>query len=132
VFYVFLGNSDVIEQSLVTLHSCFYGKYGRARQATDDNVMACMRFACWITKAIDTHLECVLLNAFHSNSGFTNAPQCYVYMYITCFILYTKQFLHTLYNMTQYNCKSCFMYKMPVPVLNVYNCVNLKTVYTDL
>jgi hypothetical protein len=26
-------------------------KYGRARQATDDNVIRCMHFVCWITKA---------------------------------------------------------------------------------
>ena len=32
-----------------------------------------MRFACWITKATDTH---TLL--FHSNSDFANALQCYV------------------------------------------------------
>jgi hypothetical protein len=29
-------------------------KYGRARQATDDNIIRRMRFACWITKATDT------------------------------------------------------------------------------
>jgi hypothetical protein len=31
------------------------GKYGRAGQATDDNIIRRMRFACWITKAADTH-----------------------------------------------------------------------------
>ena len=35
------------------------GKYGRGRQATDDNIMR-LFFACWITKAKDTHLEHVL------------------------------------------------------------------------
>ena len=39
-------------------------KYGRARQATDDNVVRCMRVACWITKATDTHSEYVMLIAF--------------------------------------------------------------------
>jgi hypothetical protein len=29
-------------------------KYGRARQATDDNMIRSMRFACWLTKATDT------------------------------------------------------------------------------
>jgi hypothetical protein len=29
-------------------------KYGTARQATDDNIIRRMRFACWITKATDT------------------------------------------------------------------------------
>jgi hypothetical protein len=32
-------------------------KYGTARQATDDNIIGRMRFACWITKATDTHSE---------------------------------------------------------------------------
>jgi hypothetical protein len=32
-------------------------KYGRARQATDNNIIWRMRFACWITKAIDTHSD---------------------------------------------------------------------------
>jgi hypothetical protein len=30
-------------------------KYGTAGQATDDNIIRRMRFACWITKATDTH-----------------------------------------------------------------------------
>jgi hypothetical protein len=32
-------------------------KYGTARQATDDNITRRMRFACWITKATDTHTQ---------------------------------------------------------------------------
>jgi hypothetical protein len=32
-------------------------KEGRDRQATDDNTIRRMRFACWITKATDTHSE---------------------------------------------------------------------------
>jgi hypothetical protein len=38
-------------------------KYGRAGQATDDNTIWRMRFACWITKAIDTRSEYVTLIA---------------------------------------------------------------------
>jgi hypothetical protein len=38
-------------------------KYGTAGQATDDNKIRRMRFACWITKATDTHSEYVLLIA---------------------------------------------------------------------
>jgi hypothetical protein len=29
-------------------------KYGTARQATDDNIIRRMRFACWITEATGT------------------------------------------------------------------------------
>jgi hypothetical protein len=39
-------------------------KYGRAGQATDDNIIWRMRFACWITKATDTHSERVILTDF--------------------------------------------------------------------
>jgi hypothetical protein len=38
--------------------------YGRARQATDDNIMWSMRFACRITKATNTHSEYVVPIAF--------------------------------------------------------------------
>jgi hypothetical protein len=31
--------------------------YGTAGQATDDNIIRRMRFACWITKATDRHSE---------------------------------------------------------------------------
>jgi hypothetical protein len=34
-------------------------KYGRARQATDDNILRRMRTACWVTKATETHSEYV-------------------------------------------------------------------------
>ena len=50
-------------------------KYCKAGQATDDNMR--MRFARWITKATETHAEYVIL-VFHCNSGWKNAPQCYV------------------------------------------------------
>jgi hypothetical protein len=39
-------------------------KYGTARQATDDNTIQCMRIACCITKATDTHSQYVILIAF--------------------------------------------------------------------
>jgi hypothetical protein len=39
-------------------------KHGTAEQTTDDNIIRRMRFACWITKATDTHSEYVILIAF--------------------------------------------------------------------
>jgi len=39
-------------------------KCGAARQATDDNIIWRMHFACWITKARDTHSEYVILLSF--------------------------------------------------------------------
>ena len=35
-------------------------KCGRARQATDDNIIRSMRFACWINKATNKHSEYVI------------------------------------------------------------------------
>jgi hypothetical protein len=40
------------------------GKYGRTRQATDDNTIWHMRTACWITTATDIHSAYVILIAF--------------------------------------------------------------------
>jgi hypothetical protein len=42
----------------------FLEKYDMARQATYDNMIWRMCFACWITKATNTHSECVILIAF--------------------------------------------------------------------
>jgi len=36
------------------------GKYGRARQATDDNIIRIMRITCWITKTSDKQSEYVI------------------------------------------------------------------------
>jgi hypothetical protein len=47
-------------------------KYGRARQAIDENIIWCMHFECRINKATGTHLEYVMLIAsllFHGNNG---------------------------------------------------------------
>jgi hypothetical protein len=37
---------------------------GRATQATDNNIVGLIRFACWITKVTDTHSEYVMFIAF--------------------------------------------------------------------
>jgi hypothetical protein len=53
-------------------------KYCTAGQAANDDITRLKYiFACWMTKAINTHSEYVLL-LFHGNSGYANAPQCYV------------------------------------------------------
>jgi hypothetical protein len=40
------------------------GKYGAARQATDDNIVRHMRFEYWVTEVTDPHSEYVMLNVF--------------------------------------------------------------------
>jgi hypothetical protein len=57
-------------------------KYGRDRQAADDNIIRRMLFACWITKATNTLSEYVILIAFPRQGLLCNAPQWYVYTYI--------------------------------------------------
>ena len=56
------------------------GKYCRAAQVTDDKIIWRMRFACWITKAADTHVKYVILIVFffHGHSDCTNARHCYI------------------------------------------------------
>jgi hypothetical protein len=39
-------------------------KYGTTRQDTDDYIIRLMQAACWITKAVNTHSEYVILTAF--------------------------------------------------------------------
>jgi hypothetical protein len=72
-------------------------KYGRARQAIDNNIIWCMCFTCWITKATDTHSEYVISVAFPWQIGYVNASQCCIYMYITC-LVYICTHLTTTYN----------------------------------
>ena len=62
-------------------------KYGRARQATDDNIIQRMRFACCITKATDTHLEYVILIAYPRQQWLREHASILRYMYFACFVL---------------------------------------------
>jgi hypothetical protein len=67
-------------------------KCDSARQATMTiYVIGRMRFACWITKATDTHSEYVILLVFHGNKGCTNAPRFNVYTYIACLVLFLRR-----------------------------------------
>jgi hypothetical protein len=56
-------------------------KYGVTRQATDDNIIRRMRFACWITKATDKH-TLILYNTYCLSTStmvtLTLLSQCYV------------------------------------------------------
>ena len=51
-------------------------KYRAAGQARDK--IWCMRIACWITKAKNSHSEYVILIGFHCNIGCTNESRCFV------------------------------------------------------
>jgi hypothetical protein len=59
-------------------------KYGTARQATDGNIIRRMRFACWITKATDTHSEYVIIVAFLLQRWLRERASMLRYTYIAC------------------------------------------------
>jgi hypothetical protein len=52
-------------------------KSGRARQATNDNIIRRMRIASQITKVKDTHSEYVIMFS-HGYKGYANVPPSYV------------------------------------------------------
>ena len=45
----------------------------------------CMRIACWLSNATDTHIEYVILIAFHDNDDYTTVP--YIRLYILSLFL---------------------------------------------
>jgi hypothetical protein len=61
-------------------------KYGTARQATDDNIIRRMRFACWIAKATDTHSQYVILIAFTRQQWLRERALMLRYTYIACLV----------------------------------------------
>ena len=63
-------------------------KYGRSREATDDNVIRPLRFACLITKATDINSEYVMLIAFPLQHQLHKHTSLLGYMYIACLVMY--------------------------------------------
>jgi hypothetical protein len=61
-------------------------KYCTARQATDDNIIRRMRFACWITKATDTRSEYVTLITFPLQQWLRELVSVLRYTHIACVV----------------------------------------------
>jgi hypothetical protein len=61
-------------------------KYGRAGQATDDNIIRRMRILCWIIKATDTHSEYVILTAYPRQQWLRERASVLSYRYIACLV----------------------------------------------
>jgi hypothetical protein len=57
--------------------------FGAARQATDGNTIWRMRFAFWISRATDTHSECVIIIAF-SQTWDNESDTILRFLYIGC------------------------------------------------
>ena len=62
-------------------------KYGTDRQATGDNIIGHMCFACWIVRATKTHSEYVILIAFPWQQWLHECSSVLHYMYISCFVV---------------------------------------------
>jgi hypothetical protein len=69
------------------------GKYGTARQDTDDNIIRRMRFACRITKATDTHSEYVILIAIAWQQWLRERASMLRYRYIDSLVS-SQRLLH--------------------------------------
>ena len=63
-------------------------KKGTARQTTDDSIIRRMRFACWITKTKDTHLEYVILMAFPWKLWLREGASVLRCTYIACLVFF--------------------------------------------
>jgi hypothetical protein len=62
-------------------------KYGRAGQATDDNIIRRMRIACRVTKGTDAHTEYVIIIAFAGEEWLRERASFLHYTHIICLIL---------------------------------------------
>jgi hypothetical protein len=56
----------------------------RTGRATDDNIIQHMCLTCWITKATNTHSECVILVAFPWQHWLHKRASLLYYTYIAC------------------------------------------------
>jgi hypothetical protein len=65
-------------------------KYGTVRQATDDNIIRRMRFACWITKATYVHSEYAILIAFRRQQWLRECASVLRLYYSACLICCLK------------------------------------------
>jgi hypothetical protein len=81
-------------------------KYGTDRQATDDNIIRRMRFACWITKATDTHSQYVILIAFPRQQSLRERASILSYTYIACLVeRYLYPISIAVFNITSVVCR---------------------------
>jgi hypothetical protein len=65
-------------------------KDGTLRQATDDNAICLIRFACWITKAVYIHSEYVIIIAFPRRKRLRERASDLCYKHIACLVFNTR------------------------------------------
>jgi len=61
-------------------------EYGRSRQATDHNILWCMRIACRIIKVTNTHSEYVIIIARPLHEWLRKRTSVLRLMHITCLV----------------------------------------------
>jgi hypothetical protein len=61
-------------------------KYGKAGQATDDNIIRRMRCACWITTATDTHSEYLIFIVFLPQQWLRERDSKFSHTYTDCVV----------------------------------------------
>jgi len=72
-------------------------KYGRHRQATYDDIIRCMRFVSYITKATDTHSAHVIIFALPLQQWLQERAKILRYMYNVWLVAYClHKFLHVV------------------------------------
>jgi len=62
-------------------------KYCRDGQAAYDNIIRRMRITCWITKATNTHSQCVIFMAFPLQQWLYERASILLYTYVACLVL---------------------------------------------
>jgi hypothetical protein len=97
-------------------------KYSTARQATDDNLIRRMRFACWITKATDTHSECVTIVASSKQQWLRESASIYI-IHKSSLLLNKRIAVLLLLRFSNQNIKNCeaFTYEQ-----NMKNIIKIK------
>ena len=69
-----------------TVYEILWKNMVTARQATDDNIIWHMQFACWITRIIDAHSEYVILIAFPQQQSLCEHVSVLHYLYIVSLV----------------------------------------------
>jgi len=75
--------------SIIYSENCVLEKFGRAKQATNENLTRRMRLICWVTKATDTHSEYVILIAFPQQQWLCERSSILRHTYIAFLVLFS-------------------------------------------
>jgi len=96
------------------------GKVCRTGQATNDNIIRRMRFACWITMATDTHPEYAL--CMLDNYGYRHTPRiCIIFAFFTAAMV-TRTGFNVAFTV---HCLSC----VPVQIFTYFRASHVIVAY---